>query len=344
MTVGRTDRDPGATLRVVVLAGGYGGAKLSHGLAMLAAASASGPAGPSASELDLSIIVNTGDDLELHGLLVCPDLDTILYTLAGLANEATGWGVREETWSTKEMLERYGQETWFGLGDRDIATHLVRSKRMRGGARLTEVEAELATALGVKAHLLPMTDDIVRTKLRTDEGWLAFQDYFVRRHHADDVLEVHVHGIEHAEPTHEVLHAIEAADRILIAPSNPFVSVGPILAVPGILDALLEASAPVVAVSPLIGGAAVRGPADRMFVTLGGEASALGVAKHYVERYPGLLDGIVIDEVDAEEADGIAALSVAVRTAQTLMRSDEDRRDLAEAVLRFAVTLADRAP
>jgi LPPG:FO 2-phospho-L-lactate transferase len=324
-------------MRVVVLAGGYGGAKLSHGLAMLAdspdAASASG-------DLDLSIIVNTGDDLELHGLLVCPDLDTIMYTLAGLANETTGWGVRDETWSAKGMLERYGRETWFALGDRDIGTHLARSKRMREGARLTEVSAELTAALGIKADLLPMTDDIVRTKLRTDEGWLAFQDYFVRRHHAVDVREVHVHGIEHAEPTHEALHAIEEADRILIAPSNPFVSVGPILGVPGILDALLEAEAPIVAVSPIIGGAAVRGPADRMFVTLGGEASALGVARDYVEGYPGLLDGIVIDEVDADQASDVAGLGLGVRAAQTLMQSDADRRALAGVTLTFAGSFA----
>ena len=233
MTAAGNDRGPSTPLRVVVLAGGYGGAKLSHGVAMLAEAPG--------SDIELSVIVNTGDDLELHGLLVCPDLDTVMYTLAGLANDATGWGVRDETWSAREMLERYGQETWFGLGDRDIATHLVRSKRMRAGARLTEVEAELAQALGIQAQLLPMTDDIVRTKLRTDDGWLSFQDYFVQRHHADDVHEVHFHGIEHAQPTTEVLEAIADADRILIAPSNPFVSVGTILAVPGLLDALLEA-------------------------------------------------------------------------------------------------------
>jgi len=330
------DADP---LHVVVLAGGYGGAKLSHGLAMLAG-SVSGVRPASAQSIDLSIVVNTGDDLELHGLLVCPDLDTVLYTLAGVANEATGWGLRDETWSASGMLERYGQETWFSLGDRDLATHLVRSKRMRGGARLTEVEAELAASLGVQAHLLPMTDDIVRTKLRTDEGWLAFQDYFVRRRHADDVHEVHVHGIEHAEATHEVLHAVAGADRILIAPSNPFVSVGPILAVPGILDALLEADAPVVAVSPIIAGAAVRGPADRMFVTLGGEASALGVARHYVERYPGLLDAIVIDEQDADQSAAIAGLGIAARSAPTLMQSDADREALARIALDVAAAIA----
>ena len=169
-----------------VLCGGLGGSRFVDALARAA--------GPE----QLTAVVNVGDDVEILGLHVSPDLDTVLYTLAGLANVATGWGLRDETWSAGAMLERYGQETWFSLGDRDIATHLVRSKRMRGGARLTEVEAELATALGVGARLLPMTDDIVRTKLRTDEGWLAFQDYFVRRHHTDDVHEVHVHGIEHA--------------------------------------------------------------------------------------------------------------------------------------------------
>ncbi len=325
MTAAANDRGSSTPLAVVVLAGGYGGAKLSHGVAMLAEAPG--------SDIELSVIVNTGDDLELHGLLVCPDLDTVMYTLAGLANDGTGWGVRDETWSARAMLERYGQETWFGLGDRDIATHLVRSKRMRAGARLTEVEAELTQALGIHAQLLPMTDDIVRTKLRTDDGWLSFQDYFVRRHHADDVHEVHFHGIEHAQPTTEALEAIAHADRILIAPSNPFVSVGTILAVPDLLDALLDAEASIVAVSPLIGGAAVRGPADRMFMTLGGEASALGVARHYVERYPGLLDAIVIDEIDAHESDGIRALGIAVRVARTLMLSDDDRREVARAAL-----------
>ena len=316
-------------MHVVVLAGGYGGARMADGVARLAAA-------PD-SNLELSVIVNTGDDVELHGLLVCPDLDTVMYTLAGLANEATGWGVRDETWSAREMLERYGQETWFALGDRDIATHLVRSKRMRAGTRLTEVTAELSAALNVRARLLPMTDDIVRTKLRTDEGWLSFQDYFVRLRHAVDVHEVHFHGIEHAEATPEVLAAIEAADRILVAPSNPFVSVGTILAVPAMLEALLATSAPIVAVSPLIGGAAVRGPADRMFVTLGGEASALGVARHYVDRYPGLLAGLVIDEVDADQAGVIAALGLAVRVAPTLMRSEGDRLELARLVTDWAV-------
>ena len=319
-------------MRVVVLAGGYGGAKLSHGVALAAEAQGSG--------LELAVIVNTGDDLELHGLLVCPDLDTVLYTLAGLANEETGWGVRDETWSAAEMLARYGAPTWFRLGDRDLGTHVVRTNRLRNGARLTMVEAGLVEALGVRARLLPMSDDRVRTELRIDEGWLPFQDYFVRRHHEDLVHEIRFTGIVSARPTPEVLVAIADADRILVAPSNPFVSIGTILALPGIVEALAAARAPMVAVSPLIGGAAVRGPADRMFASLGGEASALGVGRHYVERYPGLLDGLVIDEVDAGQADALRALGLAVRVAPTLMLTSDDRRRLALDVLDFAAELA----
>ena len=319
-------------MRVVVLAGGYGGAKLSHGVALAASAREPAP--------ELTVIVNTGDDLELHGLLVCPDLDTVLYTLAGLANEETGWGVRDETWSAAEMLARYGAPTWFRLGDRDFGTHIMRMHRLRTGARLTTVEAELVEALGVRARLLPMSDDRVRTELRIDAGWLAFQDYFVRRHHEDAVHEIRFTGIDSARPTREVLAAIADAERILFAPSNPFVSIGTILALPGIVEALAAARAPIVAVSPLIGGAAVRGPADRMFVSLGGEASALGVGRHYVERYPGLLDGLVIDEVDAGQADALRALGLAVRVAPTLMLTTEDRCRLALEVLAFADQLA----
>jgi LPPG:FO 2-phospho-L-lactate transferase len=321
--------------RVVVLAGGYGGAKLTHGLAMVAGASSWGGA-----PFELSAIVNTGDDLELHGLLVCPDLDTVLYTLAGLANENTGWGLRDETWSAAEMLDRLGTPTWFRIGDRDMATHLLRSARLREGARLTEIEAVLALALGVPARLLPMTDARVRTELRTDVGWLEFQEYFVHRGHADVVHEIRFRGIEAARPTDEVLEAIAGAVRIVIAPSNPFVSIGTILAVPGLSEAIAAARAPVVAVSPLIGGAAVRGPADRMFASLGGEASAVGVARHYQEHHPGLLDGLVIDAVDAGEADAVRALGLACLVTPTLMLSDDDRRRLALEVLAFSDELA----
>ena len=308
---------------VTLLAGGFGGAKMAHGFALLGAEHA----------VEVSIVVNTGDDMELHGLSISPDLDTVMYTLAGLANTDTGWGVRDETWSAAEMLATYGAPTWFRLGDRDLATHLVRSELLRTGARLTDVTARLCEALGVEARLLPMTDEPVRTHVRTAGGWLEFQEWFVGRRHADPALEVRFDGIEQAHPTPEVLRAIGGADLLVVAPSNPFVSVGTILAVPGIQDALLAARAPVVAVSPIVGGAALRGPADRMFESLGGEASALGVARHYVERYPGLLDAMVIDRLDADSAPDIETLGLRVLIAQTVMSTDADRAALAEAIL-----------
>jgi LPPG:FO 2-phospho-L-lactate transferase len=286
--------------------------------------------------LDLSVIVNTGDDLELHGLHISPDIDTVMYTLSGWANSETGWGVRDETWSNAEMLARYGAPTWFRLGDRDLATHLRRTERLRGGATLTAVTGELAAALGVGARLLPMTDDLVRTRLRTDAGWLDFQAYFVERHHEDTVHEIRIDGLAEAAATGEVSEALDAADAIVIAPSNPFVSVGPILGVPGVVGAVERAKARgvrVVAVSPIVGGAALRGPADRMFRSLGGDPSAAGVARHYVERYPGLVDMLVIDARDTAEAEAISASGVTPVVAETVMRDDGDRRRLAEVVL-----------
>jgi len=315
--------------RVVVLAGGYGGAKLSHGVALAAAAREAEEADP----LALTVIVNTGDDLELHGLAVSPDLDTVMYTLAGLANAETGWGVRDETWSTSQMLEHYGAETWFGLGDRDMATHVRRTELLRSGLTLTQATAELAERLGAPAHLLPMSNDEVRTQIRTADGWLEFQDYFVRRGQQDTVLEIRRRGIEQARPSAEVLAAIEGAELIVIAPSNPFVSVGTILAVPGLLDALLAAPAPVVAVSPVVGGAALRGPADRMLESLGGTASATGVVAHYRERYPGLVDTFVLDQLDIAEVPALEASGVSVDVLPTVMRSHDDRRVLAGAIL-----------
>ncbi|MDQ3937256.1 MAG: 2-phospho-L-lactate transferase CofD family protein, partial [Chloroflexota bacterium] len=205
-------------MRVLMLAGGYGGAKMAHGFALLGSAN------------ELSVVVNTADDLELHGLHVSPDLDTVMYTLAGLSNPETGWGVRDETWSTEAMLQRYGEQTWFRLGDRDLATHIVRSAGLRRGLRLTEVTAQLAEALGVSARLLPMSDDSVRTMIRTADGWLEFQDYFVRRRHRDDVLEVRFDGVHAARPTTQVEDGVTTAELVVVAPSNPFVSIGPILA------------------------------------------------------------------------------------------------------------------
>jgi LPPG:FO 2-phospho-L-lactate transferase len=326
---------------VVVLAGGYGGAKLSHGLELARAARVVGVAdGATATKhLDLTIVVNTGDDLELHGLLVSPDLDTVLYTLAGLANTETGWGVHAETWSNAEMLDRYGAPTWFRLGDRDLATHLLRTQRIRAGLSLTRVTGELAAALGVTARILPMSDGPVRTRVRTDDGWLDFQDYFVRRHHEDAVRELRFQGIEDAVPTPEVAAAIDTADVVVFAPSNPFVSIGPILRLSGVAKGIREArgrGVPVIGVSPIVGGAALRGPADRMFESLGGQASAAGVARHYAEAHPDLLTTLVIDDTDAADAPAVEATGIRAALAQTVMRTDDDRQALAETVLALA--------
>ena len=315
---------------VVALAGGVGGAKLARGLQDVL------PGGA------LSVIVNCGDDLVVHGLHVSPDLDTVMYTLAGIANPESGWGVRDDTWQAAGMLERYGTETWFRLGDCDLATHILRTERLRSGASLSEVTRELAEALGVPSRILPMTDAPVRTRVRTDAGWLDFQDWFVRRRHADDVREVRFDGIADAAPTQAVRDALTDADVIAVAPSNPFVSVGTILAVPGMLPALLAAAAPVVAVSPIVAGAALRGPADRMFVTLGGEPSALGVARHYLERHPGLLDGLVIDERDRALAPAIEALGLRVAVTDTIMTDAASRAAVARALLALGERIVGR--
>ncbi|HEX5465586.1 MAG TPA: 2-phospho-L-lactate transferase [Candidatus Limnocylindrales bacterium] len=312
------------TRRVAVLCGGFGGARLAQGLQLALEPGA------------LTAIVNTADDLELHGLAISPDLDTVMYTLAGQANLETGWGLRDETWSAAEMLARYGQPTWFRLGDRDLATHIVRTARLRDGARLTTVTAELAAALGVASRLLPMSDAPVRTQLRTAAGWLPFQVYFVERAQADEVLEVRFEGLAAAAPTAEVLEALAGAEAILLAPSNPYVSLGPILALPGLTDALRAAAAPVVAVSPIIGGAAVRGPADRMLASLGAEPSAAGVAHLFAQRYPGLVDGWLIDRLDAGQAAEIEALGARVAVTDTLMSGPAARRRVAEASLALA--------
>jgi LPPG:FO 2-phospho-L-lactate transferase len=318
-----------AERRVTVLAGGYGGAKLSHGIAL--ASEVSARAGGRA--LELSIVANTGDDLELHGLSVSPDLDTLLYTLAGLANEQTGWGVRDETWSSAAMLAKLGAPTWFQLGDRDLGLNLWRTARLREGQRLTEVTAALATALGVAARLLPATDSPVRTELQTEDGWLEFQEYFVHRHHAVPVTALRYRGAGTATATPEVLDAIATADLLVIAPSNPFLSIGTILAVAGIANALRAAPAKVVAVSPIVGGMALRGPADRLFETLGGEASALGVGQHYQGHFPGLVDALVIDTQDAADAAPIEDLGLEAMVTGTVMRDHADRERLARTML-----------
>jgi LPPG:FO 2-phospho-L-lactate transferase len=305
--------------RVVELAGGVGGAKLAEGLQAVAGG-------------DLTVVVNTGDDTERHGLTVCPDLDTVLYTLAGLENETFGWGLAGDTWTTMSALERYGEEGWFRLGDQDLATHIVRTERLRRGARLTDVTALLAARLGVAATILPMTEGPVRTQVRTDTGWLDFQDYFVRLHQSPEVREIAFAGIEAAVPTRDVEAAIDAADVVVVGPSNPIVSIGPILALPGMTERLRAARSRgtrFVAVSGIIGGKALKGPADRMLTSLGYESSALGVARGYA----GLIDAFVVDTVDAALAPAIEALGLRVVVTDSIMTDDASRERLAREVL-----------
>jgi LPPG:FO 2-phospho-L-lactate transferase len=317
-------------MRVVVLAGGFGGARMAHGFALLG------------DGVDLTVVVNTADDLVLHGLAISPDLDTVMYTLAGLANAETGWGVRDETWSASAMLERYAQPNWFRLGDRDLATHVLRTAALGEGRSLTDVTRQLTAALGIRAHLLPMSDDAVRTQLRTADGWLDFQDYFVRRRHDADVLELRFEGVAQARPSAPVLSAVAAAELLVIAPSNPFVSVGPILGLPGLLDAVLSAPAPVVAVSPIIGGAAVRGPAAAMLRSLANETGAAGVARYYARAYPGLIDMFVIDAADQTETGDVAAAGLEPYVTATLLPGAEDRRRLAAELIGLTSAKAAR--
>jgi LPPG:FO 2-phospho-L-lactate transferase len=309
---------------IVALAGGVGGAKMAHGL--------QGALPPG----ELTVIVNTADDFDLYGLRISPDLDTVMYTLAGVADPVHGWGVAGDTRQTLDAIARYGRDPWFLLGDQDFATHILRTERLRTGAPLSVVTAELAAALGVPSRIVPMTDDRVGTLLETPAGTLEFQDYFVGRRQSDDVLGVSFAGIERATTQPDALAAIHAADAIVIAPSNPIVSVRPILATPGVGEALAAAAAPVVAVSPIVGGRALKGPAASMLATLGHEVSALGVAR----LYAGLVGGLVIDEVDRELAPEIARLGPRVLVTDTVMGDDDDRQRLARDVLEFAESLA----
>jgi LPPG:FO 2-phospho-L-lactate transferase len=321
MTRRRADFSAGRDLRIVALAGGVGGAKLVQGLAYHLPPS------------QLRIIVNTGDDFEHLGLTICPDLDTVMYTLAGIANPKTGWGVEGETFHCLESVRRLGGASWFRLGDRDLATHLLRSHKLQEGLRLTEVTQRLAQSLGVQHPLLPMADAPFRTRVLTDGGELAFQDYFVRQACRPRVVGFRWEASEGTGPTQEVMAALAWADVVVICPSNPFVSIDPILALPGVRDAV--AARPVLAVSPIIGGEAVKGPAAKMFRELIGEPSALAVADYY----RGLPAGFFVDRLDAEEVGDIEKLGIAVRVAQTLMPALEQRVELAREVLELAAEL-----
>jgi LPPG:FO 2-phospho-L-lactate transferase len=304
-----------ADLKVTVLAGGVGGAKLVQGLDRVVD--------------DLTVVVNTADDAEIYGLAISPDLDTVMYTLAGVADPVNGWGVADETHTTLAAMAALGEDTWFSLGDRDLATHVVRTARLRAGVRLSHVTAGLASALGVRARLLPMTDDPVATVVDTASGRFGFQEYFVARRHRDDVIGLDLTGVDAAVPAPGVLESVSGADVVVLAPSNPFVSIGPILAVPGVRDALARTAARRIGVSPIVGGQALKGPAAQMLASLGHEVSALGVAR----LYAGLLDVLCLDEQDRALAPAVRDLGMDVLVTGTVMGGPEDRERLAREVL-----------
>ena len=310
-------------MTVVALAGGTGGAKLAHGLQQAL------PAG------ELTVVVNTGDDTERHGLLVMPDHDAVFYMLDERFDEARGWGIVDERWTVMDELERYGEESWFRLGDRDLATHVARHARRSRGTGLTDAVLALQAARGLPSTILPMADEPVRTRVRTDDGWLSFQAYFVERHQEPEVRELAFDGIEAARPTERVATAFATATAVVVGPSNPLVSIGPIVAVPGLLDLVQAArrrGVPAVAVSGIVGGKALKGPADRMLRSLGLESSALGVAR----RYAGWLDGFVLDRVDVDQEPAIRELGVRTLVTDTVMADRDDRARLAREVLAFA--------
>jgi LPPG:FO 2-phospho-L-lactate transferase len=302
-------------VKVVLLAGGGGGARFAHGLH------------DALEPGELTVIGNVGDDVEILGLTVSPDLDSLLYTLAGLVDGKRGWGRAGETWNALESAGSWGGESWFRLGDLDLGLHLVRAQALQEGVPLSEITAQLSGRVGLRSRIVPATDDHLRTKVLTPAGTFAFQEWFVGRGHRDEVDSVEYEGAGEARPAPGVLEALEAADAILLAPSNPYLSIGPILAVREIRDAIERRSVGCLAVSPLVGGAAVTGPAGRMLSRMAGGTTP----RHVTDCYLGLIDALVIDEVDAP-----AEAFVEIVVTQTLMRDRESARQLAEVVLEAA--------
>ena len=305
-------------MSVVALAGGVGGAKLAHGLAQQLAPG------------QLSIIVNTGDDFEHLGLLICPDIDTVLYNLAEVQHPQQGWGRADESFQVLEETKRLGHDAWFRLGDRDIALHLLRRQMLDAGLTLTEIIAELARRLGIIHPVLPMSDQPVRTIIHTPEGELPFQEYFVHRRTEPTMLGMRLDGLDQAQPSAVVSTALAGADLVVFCPSNPYVSIGPILALPGVWEVVR--AKPTIAVSPIIGGRALKGPAAKMMAELGADVSAVGVARHYAD----LLDGFVLDYADRHLAEDVSAIGIQPFMTDTIMRDKMDRVRLAGEVLRFA--------
>jgi len=310
------------TLRVhvVLLVGGVGGAKLALGLANVLQPG------------ELSIVVNTGDDFEHLGLRISPDLDTVLYSLAGLASPQTGWGITDDTFQAMTMVERYGGPGWFRLGDRDLGTSLARTSMLQEGYSLTEVTQQLTSRLGVQHSILPMADQVVSTRLDTDQGPLAFQAYSVREQWQPTVSSIRFEGVENAQPSPPVIRALEQATLIVFGPSNPFLSIDPILAVPGIREQIAQSTAPCIAVSPIIGGQAVKGPAAKLMTELGLDVSPIGITRHYED----LLDGIILDTVDSALCETIVKLKVRATARNILMTTLVQKIDLAQSLLHWA--------
>ncbi len=309
-------------MKVAALAGGVGGAKLADGLSK------------TLNTGQLSVIVNTGDDFEFFGLYISPDVDTVSYTLAGLANPLTGWGQMDETWEVFQALSRLGGPNWFKLGDHDLALHMERTRLLKSGLSLTRVTQELCDRMGIKDHVLPMTDRPVRTIVKTIDGRkLPFQEYFVKEQCVPEVTGFEFAGIEKAQPGLKVQKALTEADLIVICPSNPWVSIDPILKLSGIRELLIEKS--VIAVSPIIGGKTIKGPAAKMFLELGMNPGCFEVANHYRD----LLTGFVLDSQDQDEASRISDIGIIPLVTQTIMRSGEDRIRLADEVLKFGMKL-----
>lgn len=309
-------------LNIVAFSGGVGGAKLVDGLAYYLGA-------------DLTVVVNTADDFNHLGLRISPDLDTVMYTLAHLSDSSRGWGRADESWNCLNELRHLGGPTWFNLGDRDLALHLLRMDSLQRGESLSEFTIRLGHRLNVISRLLPMTDDVVATEIQTDTGWLPFQEYFVAQACIPAVRAIRFQGIEQARPAQGVLEALQAADGIILGPSNPWVSLDPILAVPGIRAAM--AAKTVIAVSPIIGAKALKGPAAKMFTEMGREPSATAVARHYQD----LLCGFIFDELDQSQRTAIEECNLVVRMTDTIMKSDRDRRRLAAESLEFIVALRE---
>ncbi len=303
---------------LAALAGGVGAARLLSGLVRVV------------DPASITAIVNTADDVVLHGLHVSPDLDTVTYTLAGEINPDTGWGLRDETWQAMDTVRRYGGISWFNLGDRDLGTHLYRTQRLREGATLTQATGEIVAAWGLRLRVLPVTDDRLETRVTVEgEGEIGFQEYFVQRRHDVAVTEVRFDGADTAEPGPGVLDAITTAERVVVCPSNPIVSIGPLLAVAGVRDAVESRRDDTIAVSPIVAGAALKGPADRLLRELGHESSVVGVARLYAP----LAATLVVDETDAQLASAVEREGMRCVVAPTIMRGPAEADALARSVL-----------